>query len=299
MAPQAKVFLLHGNNAEALANARFALRTQLLPGGEADGEVVDIRPPGNMPLTLERAFSEIVQELGTVSLIPDQKRVLVVWQLNDFREDGRGSVREKKKAKGEKRDLVAELGAFLRANLAESGNRVVFVFEEDDEKGRKVSKASPMYQLVRDLGDIREFSEKRLDWQLDDALLAADLTGSVRLIRDWIDRGGNAPFRLVGTLNGFLQLLLQARLEAEARRDGVDTKGLFGASMRPSLESVPEFKARKMRALAGSMPLPKIRTALARLNDAQRSMFPTGQELVVHDGVEMVETMLAELFARR
>lgn len=299
MPGQPKVVLLHGNNAEALANARFELRTAMLPGGEADGEFVDIRPPGNMPLSLERAFSEIVQELGTVSLIPDQKRVVTVWQLNDFREDGRGSVRAQKKTKAEKRDVVAEFGTYLRNSLPDSPNHLIFVFEEDDEKGRKVSKSSSMYQLVRDVGEIREFSEKRLDWQLDDTLLAGDLSGSVRLIREWTDRGGNAPFRLVATLNGFLQLLLQARLEAEARRAGTNTKGLFGSGMWPSLESVPEFKARKVRALAGTLPLERIRRALGRLNEAQRSLFPTGNELVVHDGIDQVEVMLVELLDRR
>ncbi len=291
--------LIHGNNAEAVATARYDLQKRLLPNGEADGEITDIRPPGNQPLKLEKAFSQIVEELSTVSLIPDTKRVVVVWQLHDFREDRRGSARAAKKNQKAKRDVVADLESYVTRSLAGSENTVIFVFDEDDEKGRRVSKTSAMYQLVKKHGDIREFTEKRIDWQLDDALLSGDLDGAVRLMREWTNRGGNAPFRLVSTLNTFLQLLLHARLELEARRDGLKTKGLFGGPVRPGLETIPDFKAKRVRSVAGGISLQRIRRALQRLDSAQRSFFPTGKELVVHDAVEQVEVMLAELLAER
>ncbi len=292
--------LIHGNDAEAVANARYELQTRLLPGGEADGEITDIRPPGNQPLKLEKAFSLIVGELSTVSLIPDAKRVVVVWQLHDFRDDRRGSARAAKKAKKTaKSDMTAELESYVVRSLLNSEHSLIFVFDEDDEKGRRVSKTSAIYQMVRKHGAIQEFSEKRIDWQLDDALLNGNLDEAVRLIREWTDRGGNAPFRLVTTLNTFLQLLLQARLELEARRDGIPSKGLFGGPVRPGLESVPDFKAKRVRALSSSVSLERIRRALQGLNDAQRSFFPTGRELVVHNAVEQVEVMLAELLGGR
>src|SRR5690606_20897253 len=103
-------------------------------------------------------------------------------------------------------------------------------------------------------------------------------------------RGGNAPFRLVTSLNSFLQLLLQARLQLEAKRAGTSTKGLFPPDMRPSLDSVPAFKIKRIQAVAGQVTLPRIRTALRRMNDIQKSFFPTGTELVVHDPLEQVET---------
>ncbi len=291
-----QVYLIHGNMEEAVNSCRYELQRKLLPGGEEDGEIIDIRPPGNMPLKLERAVTDIIQELGTVSLIAEARRVVVVYNLYDFRTEQRGSVRQAKKEKAGKKDHVAELEHYLTNVLPTTENTIVFVFDEDDEKNRRVAKTSAMYQLVKRIGQVHEFNEKRIDWQLDETLMARNLYGSLALIRDWTDRGGNSAYRLTLTLNGFLQLLLQARLQAEAQRDGINTNNLF-AGMRPSLATVPNFKASKMRALAGQIPLPRIHSALRRLNDAQKSFFPSGEELVVHDALEQIEVMLMELFA--
>ncbi|MGF1572299.1 MAG: hypothetical protein ACFCU1_04440 [Sumerlaeia bacterium] len=269
---------------------------QALPGGEEEGEIIDLYPPGNMPHKLEKSLSTIIDELGTVSLIPDMRRVVIVHQMDEFRTAQKGSLREAKaNAKG-KPNPVDTLANYLRKVHLTTNNILIFVYLEDDEKNKVVNKTSALYQLISSLGPANEYREKRLDWQVEEALFNADLSLSVTLIRDWISRGGNAQFRLVTTLNGVLQLLLQARLAQEAREKNQSTTNAF-AGLRPSLESVPPFKAKKAHTLASRISLPALRKAFVRFNQIQCSFFPKGTEVVVHDALEQTEIMLAELFA--
>lgn len=292
-----RLFLIHGNQEAEVAAKRYDLVRSLLPHGEEDGEVVDLRPPGNQAYALDRALGDIIQEMGTVSLIPDAKRVVVVYELTDFRQRQKGSVREARKSAAGKKDHVASLEQFLKATLSDGDNSLIFVHNDDDEKNRRVEKSSPLYQLVARLGQVHEFTEKRIDWQLEDALLAGNLAGSIALTREWLDRGGNASFRLVMTINSFLQLLLQARIEGEAREQGDNVAALLAGDLRPSLMQIPDFKRAKYRALARRVPTRKIRDALVRLVDVQKSFFPTGEERVVHDAAEQVETLYVDLVA--
>lgn len=249
-----------------------------------------------MPHKLEKSLSTIIDELGTVSLIPDMRRVVVVHQMDDLRTAQTGSLREAKASAKGKPNPVLQLGDYLRKVHLATNNVLLFVYLEDDEKNKLVSKTSPLFQLINSLGPAQEFREKRLDWQVEEALFNADLSLSVTLIRDWIARGGNAQFRLVTTLNGVLQLLLQAKLAQEAQEKNQSTQNAF-AGLRPSLESVPPFKAKKAHTLAGRLSLAALRRAYVRFNQIQCSFFPKGTEVLVHDAVEQTEVMLAELFA--
>jgi hypothetical protein len=304
--PRQQVYLIHGNDAEKVSSARYELLRKLLPHGEEDGESVDIRSPSSQPLTLEKAASQIAEEVGAVSLIPDARKVVWVWDLADFKAAGGAKKPAAKKAakssrrasaKADPQAVLDGLEATLREVLPETNNAVVFLYSEDDEKGRRLSKTAPLYELVRRLGAVQEFSEKRIDWAFEEAMLAGNATAATKLLGEWMDRGGNSSFRLVTTLNGVLQLLLQARLEAEAQARGDASRTLFPADMRPGLGSVPEFKATKARRLAQQIPASRLRAALARLNQVQKSFFPTGEELVVHDAVEIAEALIVDLLA--
>jgi hypothetical protein len=295
------VHLVHGNDEPRVNEARYGLLRRLLPLGEEDGEVVDLRGPGNQPPQLDRMVGQIIEELGTMSFVPDQKRVVVVWELMDFRTGKEGSLRAAKAksaaAKGAKRDPAAILEEYIRDSGTDSENALIFVFNEDDDR-KKVSKTSALYQMVQRLGEIQEFSEKRVDWALEDALFARRTDEAIRLLREWNEKSSNA-FRVVTTLNGFLQVLLQARLEIEATRDGRNARGAFQVEgLRPSLASVPDFKARKFRQMAADISLSRLQGCLTMLNDIQKALFPTGEELVVPDAMEMTEVMLVRLLAR-
>ena len=117
------------------------------------------------------------------------------------------------------------------------------------------------------------------------------------MLDEWLGRGGNAPFRVVSTLNGILQPLLQARLQIEARGRGDASQNLFPKDMRPGLGSIPDFKRPKFEALARSVDLDRLHRAIGELNDLQRAFFPTGDELVVPDAGEMAERLLIGLLA--
>ena len=288
-----QIILLHGNVDTQVNEARYELERALLPGGEADGDVVDIRPGPNAAIS--KVTNEIIEELGTMNLVPDMKRIVVVHQLNDFRKAQTGSVRKARKTADPADAALDGFEDFLKRVLPSMPNWLIFVFVEEDDWRKKVEKTSRLYQMVRGLGEVREFSEKRIDWQFDDALFSRNIPLTISLLREWIDRPGSASFRIVMTINSFLQLLLQARHQIEAQRDGIRADAFFPNDMKPSLSKTPDFKVRKFKSLAMQIPLERIRTAIRRLDRVQKSFFPTGEELVVHDAPEQLEVMLIEL----
>lgn len=295
-----QVVLVHGNVEEKVADCRYRLQREWLPGGEEDGEVVDIRSSSSHPLQLDKCAGRLIEELGTVSLVPDFRRVVVVYDLADLRTARRGSARQSAKKKASSADsALRQLEDYLTRSLPETSNCLLLVFHEDDEKGRRVEKTSALYELVSRLGEIREYSEKRLDWQFEDAVLSGDLSASIELLREWNDRGGGSSFRVVRTLNQILQLLLQARAREASREQGRSSREMFPPDMRVSLDRIPAFKAKKVVRLAEALPTDRLHDALDRLNQAQKAFFPTGREAVVHDPWETLEILLADLLKRK
>jgi len=289
-----QVCLIYGNQKDKVQDARYQFIHRFLPNGEADGEVIDIRPPGNQPLKLEKVWSQIIEELGTVSLIPDAKRLVIVHNLSDFKSASRGSLREKKKTQKGKVNPVEKLEDYIRKSLVKSPHALLFLYEEDDEKGRFVSKTNPLFMMLKSVGDVQVFQEKRLDWQLEEAVLARDMNRSISLVREWVKRGGNAPFRLTTMLNGILQLILQARLKIDAQKRGEKTGNIY-QEIRPSIDTVPEFKRKKVQQFAMNVSHESLLNSIHRLNQIQKSFFPKGTELIVHDPLEQLEVFLVEL----
>lgn len=306
MAGQRQVYFIHGNDEAKVSEARYALIRRLLPKGEEDGEVVELRGAGSQPQTLDKVIGRIEEEVGAASFVPDLRKVVIVYDLADLKAAGTARKKAAKKAaksKAKPRPDAAQaaldrLQACIATVLPSTDHALVFLYQEDDEKGRRVAKGGPLYTLLQRHAVIQECSGKRLDWAFEEALLSGDARASLALLGDWIDRGGNASFRVVATLNSIVQLLLQARLQQEAERLGEASQTLFPADLRPGLGSIPDFKRRKVAAMARGMELGRLKRALEDVNALQRAFFPTGEELVVPDSKEMAERLVIGLLAR-
>jgi hypothetical protein len=293
-----QIVLIHGNVEEKVGDKRFELQRSLLPNGDEDGEVVDVKSAGNQPLTLDAMADTIVQELGTVSLIPDARRVVVVHDLADFRSGrGGGAAGGGKKKKAAAGRGWALLQDFLLNSLPQTPNWLLFVFNEDDEKMRWVDKKGALYEFCQRHGDIFELSEQRIDWRFQNVVLEGDLSDSIRLLREWGDRPGSTQFRVVQTMHQLLQLLLQARLREEAKAAGRDPSVADHPDKRLSFSQQHPYKQRLIAARARTIPLARLRRALELLDEAQRAFFPTGEELHIPNAWDILEQVLVEILA--
>lgn len=304
--PQSQVYLIHGNNEAEVGNARFELVSGLLTPEERDSGLTEITGPGNQPLTLNRAFSEIVGELGTSSFIAGSKRVVVVYDLKEFYNTPGGGGAAKKGAKeSTKKPAASPVEPFLRwltDVLPTTENVVVFVCQENDEKQRVVSPHAELYRFCKSKGVVVEKRDKPMQFEFDNHLLSGNMVAALTTFREWVRRSGGdggARSKMFSTLSGFVELLLQARALQEARTQGVPATQIAVQAGFPSLGSVPDWKAKKIHQIAERTPMDRLLELVRGVNRLQAIMYPTGDEDYVPNWEEAYELLIVQITQTR
>lgn len=295
--PQPQIYLIHGNNEAEVSNARYELVSSLLTPEERDSGLTEITGPGNQPLTLNRAFSEIVGELGTSSFIAGSKRVVVVYDLKEFYGSSGGSKKPVKETAAKKpaASPVEPLIKWLTEVLPTTENIVVFVCQENDEKQKLVSPHAELYRFCKSKGVVVEKRDKPLQFEFENHLMSGNTVAAISLYRDWLKRSGGdggARSKMFSTLANFVELLLQARVLHDGKAEGIPAAQIAVQSGFPSLGSVPDWKAKKIEQYAARFPLPVLRDLVAGVNRLQAIMYPTGDEDYVPNWEDYFETLI-------
>ena len=257
--PQSQIYLIHGNNETEVSNARYELVTELLGPEERDTGLTEIQGPGNQQLTLNRAISEIIGELGTSSFIAGSRRVVVVYDLKELY--GSSGARKKKTTTKKKSTPAPEgrekaLTDWLDEVLPTTENVVIFVCRESDEKQRLVSAHSQLYRFIKSKGAIIEKRERPLQFEFENHLLAFNATAAIALFREWVKRSGadsTARLKMYTTFANFVELLFQARCIQEAKDRRIAESQVKVLSGFPALGNIPDWKAKKIHNAAASV----------------------------------------------
>ncbi len=302
---ESQLYLIHGNNEAEVGNARFELVAKLLTPEERDAGLTEIRGPGNQPLTLQRALSEIIGELGTSSFISGSRRVVVVYDLQDFYAKRRAAKKraasKTKKAKPKPAgDPVQAFADWVEEILPTTENIAVFVCNENDEKGKMVAAGSPLYDLIARHGQTIQRRDKPLNFELENHIFSLNTTAAVKVLREWIRRAGSdgsGRMKIYSTLSTQVEMLFQARCLDEARKRGVPETQVLDASSWPSLTKMPEWKSKKIRDLSRRYSMQEIRELIESANKLQRLMYPSGEEAYVANWEDFAEVLLIRLTA--
>ncbi|MBI1292692.1 hypothetical protein GC173_15870 [bacterium] len=302
-----QLYLIHGNSDAEVNNARYELVCSLLTPEERDAGLTEVRSAGNQPLSLDRAMSEIIGELGTGSFIPGAKRVVVVYDLKEFydasKKKGAAKAKPAKEAKPTKgRDRVEVFAEWLDQTLPTTENVAIFVCTESDEKGRIVAQDGELYRLVRERGVVIERKEKPLNFDFEDQVLSGNAVGAVTVLHEWIDRAGNdsgSRLKIYTTLAGLVELVLQASCLENAREAQVPAAQATVSDGFPALARIPSWKGKKVEALAKRFTRTSLRDMVAALDHMQATLYPTGEEDHVGDWTELAEMLVLRLTAIR
>lgn len=303
-----QLYLIHGNSEAEVNNARYELVCSLLTPEERDAGLTEVRAAGNQPLTLDRAMSEIIGELGTGSFIPGAKRVVVVHDLKEFYDASKkkGAAAKAKPAKETKapkgRDRVEVFAEWLEQTLPTTENVAIFVCSESDEKGRVVAQDGDLYRLMRDRGVVIERKEKPLNFDFEDQVLSGNVVGAVTVLHEWIDRAGSdsgTRLKIYNTIAGVVELLLQAVCMDAAREAQVPAAQATVAEGFPALARIPSWKAKKVETLARKFTPGTLRELVVALDRMQATLYPTGEEDHVGDWTEMAEMLVLRLTSIR
>lgn len=303
--PPSQLYLIHGNNETEVSTARFDLVHELLTPEERDSGLTEIQNMGNQPLRLDRALSEIIEELGTSSFIADSRRVAVIYDLQEMFGSGGGGGKKKAPAKKKKkpdaaapRDRVEILTDWLENVLPTTENIAIFVCQESDEKRKKIDTSSPLYDLIRSKGVIIQRTEKALNYEFEDHLLAGNTTAAIALLREWLRRAGSdssSRLRIYSTLAGVIHVTLEARLVQLAKDRGVPETQVLATEVWPRLSSTPSFKTNKFHQLARHLSLETLHDLVEKTNKLQRLLYPSGDEDYIAGWEELAEVVVIQL----
>lgn len=302
--PQSQLYLIHGNNETDVGTARFELVHELLTPEERDSGLTEIMGPGNQPLKLDRALSEIIEELGTSSFIAGSRRVAVVYDLQEMFGSGGGKKKapakktKKKPAAAPSRDRMDILVDWLTDVLPTTENIAVFVCNENDEKRKKISPTTGLYNLIRDKGVVIERSEKPLNFEFENHLLSGNPTAAITLLREWLRRAGSdssSRLRVYSTLSGAVQVALEARLVQLAKERGVPETQVLAEGVYPRLAAMPAFKSKKFHELARRLPVETLHDLVEKTNKLQRLLYPSGEEDYIAGWEELAEVVIIQL----
>ncbi|MCC5874731.1 MAG: hypothetical protein JJU11_00800, partial [Candidatus Sumerlaeia bacterium] len=301
--PESQLYLIHGNNETEVGTARFELVHELLTPEERDSGLTEIMGPGNQPLKLDRALSEIIEELGTSSFIAGSRRVAVIYDLQEMFGSGGGkkkapAKKPKKKSSPAGRDRMEILTEWLRDVLPTTENIAIFVCNENDEKRKKISPTTPIFNLIRDKGAVIERSEKPLNFEFENHLLAGNPTAAITLLREWLKRAGSdssSRLRIYSTLSGAIQVTLEARLVQLAKERGIPETQVLAENVYPRLSAIPSFKSKKFHELARRLPLETLHDLVEKTNKLQRLLYPSGDEDYIAGWEELAEIVIIQL----
>ncbi|CAN5358323.1 hypothetical protein BH09SUM1_BH09SUM1_32470 [soil metagenome] len=301
-----QLYLIHGNNETDVSNARFDLVNKLLTAEERDSGLTEIRGPGNQPLSLDRASSEIIGELGTASFIPGAKRVVVVYDLKElFGSKGGPKPKAKAKTTAPAKLKVDRTGAFLewmKDILPTTENVAIFVCQENEEKFKAVSQESALFQFIQRNGVVIEKKEKPIQYEFEDHVYSGNVAGAVTLLREWIKRTGSdsgGRGKIYSTLSGIVETALQARCVQDAKRDGVPENQVIVQEGFPTLGRMPPFKVKKVHAFAQKMTMETVLGLVRETARLQAIMYPTGEEDYIRPWEDQIEVLLLRMMAAR
>lgn len=301
--PEKSLYLIYGNDETAVNDTRYALVNHLLTPEERDSGLAEVRSAGNQPLTLDASMSQIVEELGTSSFLDDSRRVVVIYDLKDLYEAKRsrgGAAKGAKAPKKESSRLDIFLG-WMRETLPTTRNIAVFVCAENEERQKKVSQDSPLYQFLTQHGHVIEKREKPLQYEFEELVLSMNGPAAIVLLREWIRRSGGdsgGRLRIYNTLAHLVELAMQARCQAEGRARRIP-EGEVTVAAFPSLAKVPDWKARKIRQFAERLTMDQWRAIVREVHRLQTLMYPTGEEDYVPNWEDFMETLVMRLIMVR
>lgn len=294
-----RIHLLYGNDEVKLNDARLEVVSRFLLPEDRAGNLTEVRPAGTQPLKLERALPEITAELGTISLLGDIPRVVVIHNVADFfgapaRKPPSAAASAKKKAPVA--DPVELLSAFLLGPFAQGANVALFVCEEDEDKGKAVDENSPLFKLIARLGERRVFREKPIARDLEDALYTGDWAGALEVMRRWRERAGSdssARQKLYRTVSHWVETIVQAKSLQDAESDGQRAPSdLVPANSWPSIHRAPDFRRRQANQLARALSWASLRSMVEGVHRVQKLMYPIGDERYVADWGAALEHVL-------
>lgn len=300
---------LHGDDEAAIENAKRAIVEAHLTPEERDENYREIIPSGSPP-TLKKVLGEVLAELSTVSFLPDARRVVTLYTVNDFFEarpakTARAKAKAAAEAAAQKMTPSEHLARFIETELPRLPAVLIVIAIEDYEKWKRVAPKNPVVDLATQTGALRVFKEESPQFAFFDALFERDTCRALELWRAWQERTGPGSPRPYMLLASQLRLLIQAKTSTSAQiaQRGVSRQRYASEFMPLEADKSffalrPEWRQDKMARAAANFSFGELLSAYEKLEPLQKFAIPLNSDPYVPDRNLMAELWIVEFTSR-
>ena len=282
---QAQCFLFHGENEVEIHRERVSLIQSLLPPEEGRENVTEFEPPQGRLLSLKSVASDLMADLSMLSLLPDSKRIAVVYNLENFYSE-----------KGATSDIEPYFARFLEKELPGTNNIVIFVNIESFEKKRIINKKSILYSVISKIGVVREFKETPFLWEIEPQILQRNAPACISLFRNWTKKDSGAPRKIFYLLVKIVNLLIQMKgfqnKDNEFKNKPGLEKEIFPQKMSQNIRTLKPFLQKRYQNAADLFSMDKLIWANKRLLEINKVVFPKSDDPYVPDLITVLEIFI-------
>jgi hypothetical protein len=307
-----QIYLIVSSDARWVTQQRNDLIGDLLPKEMRDENLLELFSSTNQSLKFADILPQVLSELSTIPFLPDSRRVVVVHDLADLLAGGnRGKAAAKKKDRAKKEDKapkklspVETFIAFAQRDLSATENVLILSTIIEFERGQYLDEKGPLYTFLRSspLATVLRPSHRETDplWLMGDALIERNAAQCLRHFRaiyrdDMRGRVFNEMLRLV-------RFTLQAKVLGKLETSGATAtriQSYLPDDKRLNFLQQPDFVREKIRRAAGRFQVRELMSAMERLLDLNRVLYPSQSMLYVPDAKFLFETFIMEFCAGR
>lgn len=293
-----EIYLYYGDDEAAINEAKIRLIQQLVPPEKREHNLSEFTPTANrFTLPLRQIMADLIAELSTASLFKDSFRLTVVYNLDAFYQE---SEEGKEKTKAPKKSPVDSFIDFLQHQFFKRSNVLIFICQENFDKGRWINATSPLLTFIKSHGYVTAF-RSQLRQNFIDSLLARDGLQAVKDFRRWWART-KSPVPVFNALLNTIELLLQAKLVSERKRYLLAEQDLKEKFLKRSMtvSIYKEYPSRQQKFLraAENFSLRHLLAAMEKLLELNIYVFPQQSDRYVPDIQPLLETFILNFTAR-
>ncbi len=293
-----EIYLLHGDNEARINDGKLALISKHLSPELRSHNYNEFSPTApRWAVSLASILADLISELSMPSLLPDAKRVVVVYNLSELYQKARkrtNSTNDKKK-----NTSMQYLLDFLAGSFQHVPNVLILVAVEDQAKRRSLNKKSPLYALVKKNGIVQEMSDKPLAYRLTDALLTQNTSQCIKVFRQWFTSHEKARQSIFRTVLNNIHLLLQAKIlnvkQTALATDKQLKKTLFPKEFQGNILHQHAYRRKKFQDAASLYSTTQLTYALKYLVRLNTALYPVQQDRYVPDVQVMFELFFLRL----
>lgn len=307
--PKKQVYLLHGNEENAINNDRCEIVDAFLSKDEREENYKEFSPKGNQTrVSLPDILPDLMMELGTISFFPGSRRVVVIYNLDELFGAKRATSAAQKKESGKKprKSKASQESYFihyLEESLPTTPNVIIFQNIEDEEENIKVNEKSALCMAIHKLGHSIKHSCLPLAWQLERAVNDRDLKSALKIVKEWFlkDNDG-ARNKIYNSLWRAIVFLLQAKVIGAKKKQMLSAdqmhQVLFPSNLKYNLLSKPSGAQTFIESASNKYSTAELNAALNKLLPIGGYVFPRTTDLYVPDIQIIFEKFLVELIGQ-